>query len=76
MEQTWTSEEIKDILLYTQELNQHNEDLRAGIIAMEAKLANEESKVKQLRIKVQELQYLLTNEAYLVNHNCKCKSQL
>lgn len=76
MEQTWTSEEIKQILLYANELNQHNEDLRAGIIAMEAKLANEESKVRQLRIKVQELQYLLTNDVKLVNHNCKCKSQL
>jgi hypothetical protein len=65
MEQTWTSDEIRDILLYTQELNQHNEDLRAGIIAMEAKLANEESKVRQLRLRVQELQYLLTNNSQL-----------
>ena len=65
MEQTWTSEEIKDILLYAKELNQHNEDLRAGIIAMEAKLANEESKVRQLRLKVQELQYLLVNNSQL-----------
>ena len=38
MEQQWTSEQIKQILLYVKELQQINEDLRAGIIAMEAKL--------------------------------------
>lgn len=65
MEQTWTSDEIKQLILYANELNQHNEDLRAGIIAMEAKLANEESKVKQLRLKIQELQYMLVNNSQL-----------
>ena len=48
MEQQWTSEEIKQILLYVKELQEINENLRAGIIAMEAKLQNEEKKVKRL----------------------------
>lgn len=48
MEQQWTSEEIKQILLYVKELQEINEDLRAGIIAMEAKLQNEERKVIRL----------------------------
>jgi len=46
--QTWTSEEIKEILRYVAELQQTNEDLRAGIIMMQAKLDNEEAKVKRL----------------------------
>jgi hypothetical protein len=47
-EQTWTAEEIRDLILYAKELQQTNEDLRAGIILMQAKLDNEESKVKKL----------------------------
>lgn len=48
MEQTYTSEEIRQILLYVKEMQEQNENLRAGIIAMEAKLQNEEKKVKRL----------------------------
>jgi hypothetical protein len=44
----WSSEEIREILRYVAELQQTNEDLRAGIIAMQAKLNNEEAKVKRL----------------------------
>jgi TolA-binding protein len=65
MEQTYTSEEIRQLLLYVKEMQDVNEDLRAGIIAMEAKLANEESKVRQLRLRVQELQYLIVNNSQL-----------
>jgi hypothetical protein len=47
-EQVWSAEEIRDLILYAKELQQSNEDLRAGIIMMQAKLDNEESKVKKL----------------------------
>jgi len=48
MEQTWTSEEIRDLLLYVKEMDEINENLRAGVILMQAKLDNEEAKVKRL----------------------------
>ena len=48
--QTWTAEEIRDLILFAKELQQTNEDLRAGIIAMQAKLDNEEAKVKRLML--------------------------
>ncbi len=48
--QTWTSEEIKQILLYVKEMQETNEELRAGIILMQAKLDNEEAKVKRLTL--------------------------
>jgi hypothetical protein len=48
MEQTYTSEEIRQILLYVKEMQDVNEDLRAGIVLMQAKLDNEEAKVKRL----------------------------
>ena len=47
-EQMWSAEEIRDLILFAKDLQQTNEDLRAGIIAMEAKLNNEEAKVKKL----------------------------
>jgi hypothetical protein len=50
MEQTYTSEEIRQLILYVKEMNDTNEDLRAGIIAMEAKLKNEEAKVRRLTL--------------------------
>ena len=46
--QTWTSEEIKDLLMYVSEMNQTNEQLRAKMIAMDAMLKNEMSKTKRL----------------------------
>ena len=47
-EQMWSAEEIRDLILFAKELQQTNEDLRSGIILMQAKLDNEEAKVKKL----------------------------
>lgn len=49
MSQTYTSEEIRDLLLYVQQMGQENEDLRAKLIAMDAMLKNEMAKNKQLK---------------------------
>ncbi len=46
--QVQTSEEIKDLISYAKQLQHDNETLRAQIIAMNAKLKNEESKTKRL----------------------------
>ena len=48
MSQTYTSEEIRDLLLYVAETQQANEELRAKIIAMDAMLKNEMAKTKRL----------------------------
>lgn len=55
MEQTYTSEEIKQLILYVQEMQEVNEDLRAGIIAMQAKLNNEEAKVRKLTLLIAQI---------------------
>lgn len=47
-QQTWTEEELKDLISYAKEMQQQNETLRAQLIAMDAKLKNEESKNKKL----------------------------
>lgn len=47
--QTWTENEIKELILFAQSLRQENEDLRAKVIAMDAMLKNEMAKVKQLK---------------------------
>lgn len=46
--QTWTEEELKDLLEYTQHLRNENEDLQAKMIMMNAKLEREEWKVTRL----------------------------
>tara|TARA_R110002126_G_scaffold145991_2_gene291940 strand:+ start:52 stop:231 length:180 start_codon:yes stop_codon:yes gene_type:complete len=55
MEQTYTSEEIKQLILYVQEMQDVNEDLRAGIVLMQAKLDNEEAKVKRLSLYIKQI---------------------
>jgi len=47
-EQSWSSSEIKQLLLYAKELEEANETMRASVIMMQAKLNNEEAKVKRL----------------------------
>jgi hypothetical protein len=47
--QLWTSDELKDLILYAKEMQEVNDDLRAQNMALLAKLQNEESKVKWCR---------------------------
>jgi len=44
----WTEEELRDLILYTKELQQENEDLKAKVIAMDAYVRNGDAKIKQL----------------------------
>jgi hypothetical protein len=44
----WNEDEIRELILYAKHLQQDNEDLQAKMIMMQAKLNNEESKVRQL----------------------------
>jgi hypothetical protein len=49
MSQIYTSEEIRELLLYVAQTQQQNEELKAKIIAMDAMLKNEMAKNKQLK---------------------------
>ena len=49
MSQTYTSQEVRDLLLYVQQTQKENEELRAKIIAIDAMLKNEMAKNKQLK---------------------------
>lgn len=55
----FTAEEIGKLIDLVSELVDINSDLNAGIIAMNAKLENEENKVKQLS---HTLQLLISNQ--------------
>ena len=46
--QMWTNEEIRDLILYAKDLQQQVDDMKANLITMDAKLKNEEAKVKKL----------------------------
>jgi len=47
--QTWTEDEIRELILFVQSVRKENEDLKAKIIAMDAMLKNEMAKVKQFK---------------------------
>ena len=46
--QTWNEQEIKELILYAKSLQQEVDDKNAQLIMMNAKLENEEKKVKRL----------------------------
>jgi predicted RNase H-like nuclease (RuvC/YqgF family) len=49
MSQNYTSEEIRELLLYVAQTQNENEELRAKLIAMDAMLKNEMAKNKSLK---------------------------
>jgi hypothetical protein len=53
----WNEEEIRELIELAQYLRKENEDLQAKMIMMNAKLENEEAKVKRLTL----LLYAKTN---------------
>jgi hypothetical protein len=53
--QTWNEEEIKDLILFAQQVRLENEELKAKIIAMDAYVKNGDAKIKQLTITLQQL---------------------
>lgn len=51
-EQIYTEEDITNLILLTKQLLEIKDDQNAKLIAMNAKLLNEESKVKDLKMKL------------------------
>jgi hypothetical protein len=49
-DRVWTEQELRELIEYTQYLRNENEDLQAKMIMMNAKLQNEEAKVKKLTL--------------------------
>ena len=62
----WNETEIRDLILYAKSLQEENEDLQAKMIMMNAKLNNEESKVRQLN-NIIKLIYAKGNNTYYPN---------
>lgn len=48
--QTWNEEEIRDLILYAKSLQEEVETKSAQLIMMNAKLENEEAKVRRLTL--------------------------
>ena len=46
--QMWSTEEIRELILYAKEMEKQVEDMKANLITMDAKLKNEEAKVRKL----------------------------
>jgi hypothetical protein len=51
----WDRNEIAELINYAKHLQTENEDLQAKMIMMNAKLGNEEAKVKRLTLIIQQL---------------------
>jgi hypothetical protein len=63
----FTEGDILQLLEMARELLSHNEELNARIIAMNAKLLNEEAKVKKLQQNIYFLSQTFTNNTYETN---------
>jgi hypothetical protein len=51
-EKQWNETEIRELILYAKHLQGENADLQAKMIMMDAKLRNEEAKVKKLSLQL------------------------
>jgi hypothetical protein len=60
----FTEEDILQLLEMSRELLSHNEELNARIIAMNAKLENEEKKVVNLSQRLAQMSLMFTNKTY------------
>lgn len=60
----YTEKEIEQIVLLCRELLNTNETLNANIIAMNAKLENEEKKVQKLQQQLLFISHAFTNNTY------------
>jgi Ser-tRNA(Ala) deacylase AlaX len=60
----FTEEEIRQVLEMATELIQANETLNANIIAMNAKLENEEKKVIRLSHQLAQMSLMFTNKTF------------
>jgi|Laugrespbdmm15sd_2_1035082.scaffolds.fasta_scaffold21496_4 erythromycin esterase-like protein len=57
IQQMWSAEEIRQLILYTKELQGENEDLRAKMIAMDAYVKNGDAKIKQFENFIKQITY-------------------
>ncbi len=62
--QEFTEGDILQLLEMSRELLSHNEELNARIIAMNAKLENEEKKVQKLQQQLLFISHAFTNNTY------------
>ena len=60
----FSAEEIMQLIELVNELVSHNEELNARVIAMNAKLENEEKKVVNLSQRLAQLSLMFTNQTY------------
>lgn len=51
----WDRDEIAQLIEYAKYLQQENENMKANVIMMDAKLKNEEAKVRQLQLLIAQL---------------------
>jgi hypothetical protein len=56
-QQSWSSDEIRQLITYVNEVREDNSNLRAHLMLTEQKLKNEESKVRMIQQQVNLLLY-------------------
>lgn len=54
-QQTWSEDELRDLILFAQQVRLENEELQAKIIAMDAYVRNADAKNRQLQLTIQQL---------------------
>lgn len=63
-DKVFSAEEIMQLIELVNELVSHNEELNARVIAMNAKLENEEKKVVNLSQRLAQLSLMFTNQTF------------
>jgi len=68
-EQTWTENEIKELILFAQSLREENEELRSKIIVMDSMVKKREATLKKAQQYISQLEFALINHTPNINLN-------
>lgn len=66
-QQTWSEEELRDLIIFAQQVRLENEELQAKIIAMNAYVRNADAKNRQLELTIKQLIYGQADNTFYTN---------
>lgn len=66
-QETWNEEELRDLIIFAQQVRLENEELQAKIIAMNAYVRNADAKNRQLELTIKQLIYGQADNTFYTN---------
>ena len=63
-DKSWSEDELRDLILFTQSLREENEELRAKVIAMDAMVNKREAELRRKNMYIRHLEETITDSGF------------